>query len=323
VRSVEADFDCATVEAAVKRAEDGALAKETLGIVARAKDRKVNPEVNFALGVKLADQLHFAEGTAGDMQAGPAEFHTALDPKENCALSFLRRRWRDQPRNQALRLVEEHAVGFAGLFVAHDLAAKRVRSILCDSCKTDGRAVGDCAVAVGTHEENGIFRGDTVKVPASWECLRLPKCLDPAASGDPGPRLGQRDALLHFCEEFLDAANAFEIELQLTLTHAGEMTVGIGEARDDRSSFQVNDFGAGHGLGGVRIGTNEDNIAALDSDRLGMRLLFINGVDVAIGKENVCGGHGGESGKDCAQTEKCRNKDDSHGHIVRFSRFDL
>ena len=113
----------------------------------------------------------------------------------------------------------------------------------------------------------------------SW----FPEGLDPAAAGDPfsGFRFG--DALLHARKEILERVRPFQIQIHFPLPNAENVTVRISEPGKYGTALQIDDscvVAAESFRLGIR--SDEHNTISFYRDRLGMRLFFVNGVDVAV-----------------------------------------
>ena len=66
------------------------------------------------------------------------------------------RRRRNMSRDESLRIVEQHADGFARLFVPQNLSAERILRVFCYTSDLQRRAVRDRAVPIGTRKKDRI-----------------------------------------------------------------------------------------------------------------------------------------------------------------------
>src|SRR5687768_12688995 len=69
-----------------------------------------------------------------------------------------------------------------------------------------------------------------------------PLLLVPPAAIDPLPRLGGRRSVSHHLYDLVPRLGVHQVEVQLRLTHAGEVAMSLDEPGDHELAFQVDDL---------------------------------------------------------------------------------
>src|SRR5262249_30140258 len=116
-----------------------------------------------------------------------------LGPNQNRLFDLRARRSRHTVTDQSLGMVQQHARWFTGLLVLKDLAAERVRGVLVDACDSEGRRVGDRAVAIGPGQQYRIGWRDLIQILPGRKDRGRPKGLDPTPPGYPLARFCRLD----------------------------------------------------------------------------------------------------------------------------------
>src|SRR5690349_11044694 len=136
----------------VKLADDWAIVDQARGIWTWAIDGFVDAEFERARRVEFFEDVDVGPTTARVLDLCPAEFDVTFRAEHDCAfVVFGSCRWH-AAANETLSGVEQHAVGFAGLFVFRDLTPEWIRSAFVDARKFQCRAVCHRAVTVGASE---------------------------------------------------------------------------------------------------------------------------------------------------------------------------
>ena len=141
--------------------------------------------------------------------------------------------------DQALRRIQQHAIGFAALLVFGYFAAKGAGCVFVDTGDLQGRAVHDCAMAVRATKHDGIVRRHFVQIPARGKNGRFPESFDPATSGDPLAWFCLVDAGFDLCENILKAGYPFEVKGHLAKADSRQMVMCIRQSRHYSSSVQI------------------------------------------------------------------------------------
>ena len=163
-------------------------------------------------------------------------------------------------------------------------------------------------MTISTREKNRIVRRNLVEVPTRGKHGRLPKSFDPAAASHPLAGLRFIYSRFYLGEKVFEIREAFEIEIHLALAHANEMIVSISHAGDDRGAMKIDN--ARHLafiFFRIRIRANENNAIAFYRDCLGMRLFFVDGINIAVDQDqigNLCGRRGRRRQRKQKQTQR-------------------
>src|SRR5436853_1009336 len=249
----------------------------------------------------------------------PAKLETSLYGKQHRLLLIRAARRGNMLSHQPLRIVEQHPIGFAGLFIFHYLAAERAGRVFGYFGDPYCGAVGDGPVSIGSDENYRVIGRYAIQLPSSRENGRLPKCLDPTTACNPVAGFGGVNPSFDLRQEIFEARRPFEIERHLPLADAAEVIVGIGEAGDDRSSAKI-DYASACALICLRVFVRayEKNAAVLHGYSFRVRRSIINGVDVSVNEKCVGRLRSGK-GQTQAQTRDDQSQGNrSHLSSVRF-----
>ena len=209
----------------------------------------VDADMEGALGGLVAQQGQIVGHDAHIGHAGPAARGVELTGlAQGLALEGLVRR-RDDVPHQALGVVDQHAVGLA-VGALQDVAAGRGDGRGGNARLGQGGAGGDAGVAVRAAQHDHPARRGGVQVGLGREALLGPVRLDPAPAED-GP-LGMGGGIrLHGGDQLGQRLGLVQIQGQLAQADAGQVGVGVDEARIGGGALQVD---VAHILGGLGPG---------------------------------------------------------------------
>src|SRR5262249_10255653 len=294
-RAIGDNLDRAHGEVVVKLSDLRAFAQQAIGLPPRTPPGLVDADVELLLLVELAIDVNVVPRSTRILQFAPAEHDAALVGGDGRFLGIGSGFRRHLGTHQLLRVIEQHAVGFA-VFVFGDFSTEWAGSVAIDAGKLKRSGVDDNRVAISAAKNYRVVGSDFVEVTARRKCGRAPESFNPSASADPFTWLGCGHALFHAIQQLLQALSAFQVEGKFTRAHSEKVIVRIGEAGHDGCALQVENARAGADVSlHISIRADEDNLVASHGDGLGMGLAVFDGADVGVLQDKVSGLVLGES----------------------------
>jgi hypothetical protein len=140
---------------------------------------------------------------------------------------------------------------------------------------------------------------------------RFPKSLDPTAAGDPLAGLSFSDTLFNLSEEILERICALEIQSHLALADSENVAMRIRQTGHHCFAGKIDNF-FGSKFFRLVIRANENNVITINRDCFGVRLFFVNGVNVTVNENGIGRFRGGGD----AAHEQQNSSDNSHHRTV-------